>query len=260
MSYNTLTFTNQDHISTITLNRPDRYNAFNEEMSAEFIKVLKHCRKDPDTRAIVITGAGKGFCSGQDLKDVQGVANRSLGDSVKRRYNPMTRLIVNTEKPFICKLNGVAAGAGASLALACDYVVAAEHVKLVWAFVNIGLVLDSGSSYFLTRLVGHRKAFELATLGDKITAAQALEMGMINQVVPADQLDETVAAIARRYADSAPMSIALMKRMLNRSIYSDLEQMLEMEMQSQEIAGRSGDYKEGVQAFIEKRKANFSGK
>ena len=156
----------KDGVCTITLNRPDRYNAFNNDLSFQFIDALKAARKDPEVRVIVLTGAGKAFCSGQDLKDVQG-KTRSLGESVRKRYNPMIRLIMTIEKPFVCRLNGVAAGAGASIALACDYVVASEHVKMVWAFANIGLVLDSGSSYFLPRMVGRQKAFELATLGEK---------------------------------------------------------------------------------------------
>ncbi|MCS7074102.1 MAG: enoyl-CoA hydratase-related protein [Bacteroidia bacterium] len=246
-------------IATITLNRPDRFNAFNNELSFELIDVLKRCDKDNAVRVIVITGAGKAFCSGQDLKDVAG-KNRSLGESVEKRYNPMTRLVNSIEKPFICRLNGVAAGAGAGLALACDYVIAAESASFVFAFVNIGLVLDSGSSWTLPRLVGKRKAFELATLGERISAKQALDWGMVNQVVPDEQLDETVATIAQRYANSATKAIGLMKRMLNRSMESTLEEALTQEMFCQEIAGQTDDYKEGVLAFTEKRKPNFQGK
>ena len=157
-----------DGIATITLNRPDTYNAFNNDLSFQFIDALKKVRKDPAVRVVVLTGSGRAFCSGQDLKDVAG-KTRSLGESVEKRYNPMVRLITGIEKPFICRMNGVAAGAGASIALACDYVIASEKAKMVWAFANIGLVLDSGSSYFLPRLVGRQKAFELATLGEKIT-------------------------------------------------------------------------------------------
>ncbi|MEM9897401.1 MAG: enoyl-CoA hydratase-related protein [Bacteroidota bacterium] len=257
--YNTLKFEIANYIATITLNRPDTYNAFNEEMSREFIKALKTCRKDKNIRVVVLTGEGKAFSSGQDLKDAQG-KERSLGESVDKRYNPMIRLVREIEKPFICRLNGVAAGAGASLALACDYVIASEKAKMVWAFVNIGLVLDSGSSWFLPRLVGHRKAFELATLGEKITATQALEMGMLNEVVPTEELDAHVNTLAEKYAQSAPRAIGLMKRMLNRSFESSLNDMLEVERQSQEIAGRTEDYKEGVNAFVEKRKPEFEGK
>ncbi|MDP5172299.1 MAG: enoyl-CoA hydratase-related protein [Bacteroidia bacterium] len=257
--YNTLLFDQDVQIARITLNRPDRYNAFNEEMSRELMAVLKICRQEPGIRVIVITGAGKAFCSGQDLKDVEG-KKRSLGESVERRYNPMIRMIRETEKPFICRLNGVGAGAGASLALACDHVIASDNAKLLWAFVNIGLVLDSGSSWFLPRLAGHRKAFELAALGEPISALQALEFGLINEVVPASELDDRVAAIAATYAAKAPKALGLIKRMLNKSFESGLEEMLLMEKYCQEIAGSTQDYQEGVQAFTEKRTAIFSGK
>lgn len=248
----------QDGIATITLNRPDRYNAFDNPLSFQFIDVLKQVRKDPRVRVVVLTGAGKAFCSGQDLKDVQG-KTRSLGESVEKRYNPMVKLITGIEKPFICRMNGVAAGAGASIALACDYVIASEKAKMVWAFANIGLVLDSGSSYFLPRLVGRQKAFELATLGEKVTAQQALELGLVNQVVAPEELDAAVQAIAERYAQAPTKAIGLIKRMLNRSFSSSLAEMLEMEKHGQEIAGRSGDYKEGVAAFVEKRKPVYKG-
>lgn len=257
--YNTLKYDLSNGIATITFNRPDRYNAFNNEMSFEFIDALKQCQKNEEVRVIVLTGEGKAFNAGQDLKDVQG-KKRSLAESVENRYNPTTRLIVNMPKPIICRMNGVAAGAGASIALACDYTVAVDTASMVWAFVNIGLVLDSGSSFFLPRLVGRRKAMELATLGEKITATEAAELGLINKAVPAELLDETVNAIAEKYAKSATKAIALMKKMLNRSYSSTLDDMLEQEKFSQEIAGRSEDYREGVDAFTEKRKPTFKGK
>lgn len=257
--FNTLTYEVKDNIATITLNRPDRYNAFNNELSFEFIDALKKTRKDPEVRVIVLTGEGKAFCSGQDLKDVEG-KTRSLGESVEKRYNPMVRLITGIEKPFVCRLNGVAAGAGASIALACDYVVASENAKMVWAFANIGLVLDSGSSYFLPRLIGRQKAFELSTLGEKITAQQAFDLGLVNKLVAHEDLDAAVAEVAGRYAKAATKSIGLIKRMLNRSFSSDLESMLEMEKHGQEIAGRTEDYREGVAAFNEKRKPEYKGR
>lgn len=259
MDYQTLRYELRGHIATITLARPDTYNAFNEEMSREFIDLLKHCQRDPEVRVIVLAGEGRAFCSGQDLKDVQG-KTRSLGDSVERRYNPMIRLIRETEKPFICRLHGVAAGAGASLVLACDYIIATEQARLVWAFVNIGLVLDSGSSWFLPRLAGHRRAFALATLGDKISAREALDLGLINDVVPGDELDDDVYRLASRYAAMPPKAVGLIKRMLNRSFESSLDEMLEMEKHCQEIAGQTADYREGVAAFNEKRKPVFTGK
>jgi len=258
--YNSLIYKVEDRVATITLNRPDRYNALNNELSYELIDAIKQVGRDPEVRVAVLTAAGdKAFCSGQDLKDVAGV-ERSLGESVRKRYNPMVTGIVRTEKPFICRLNGIAAGAGAGLALACDMVVAAEQASFLFAFINIGLVLDSGVSYTLPRLVGMRKAFELATMGERIPIDEALRLGMVNKVVPADQLDEATYKLAKLYSEKAPKSLGLIKRMLTHSYESSLEQMLEMEMHSQEIAGQSGDYGEGVMAFIEKRKPNFSGK
>jgi 2-(1,2-epoxy-1,2-dihydrophenyl)acetyl-CoA isomerase len=255
---NILSYEIQEKVATITLNRPDRYNAFNNDLSFEFIDALKEARRDPEVRAVVLTGAGKAFCSGQDLQDVAG-KKRSLGESVEKRYNPIIRLITGTEKPFICRLNGVGAGAGASIALACDYVVAADTASLVWAFAKIGLVLDSGSSYFLPRLVGRQKAFEIATCGEKINMTEALRLGLVNQVVAREALDEAVLAVANRYAQAPTKAIGLIKRMLNRSFESSLDEMLEQEKFGQETAGRTNDYQEGVQAFIEKRNPNYKG-
>ncbi len=258
-AFNHLIYQLEAQAAHITLNRPDSYNAFNEALSQEFMQALKLAAKDPEVRAIVLTGAGKAFCSGQDLKDAHG-ASRSLGASVEKRYNPMIRLIRETPKPFICRLNGVAAGAGASLALACDYVVASESASLVWAFVNIGLVPDSGSSWFLPRLVGHRKAFELAALGERITANQALELDMVNQVVTPDELDAEVRKVVGKFVAKAPLALGWIKQMMNRSFESTLDQSLELEKYAQEICGRSTDYKEGVAAFVEKRAPRFTGK
>ncbi len=256
--YQTILYQVENNACTITLNRPDRFNAFNEELSREFMDALKFAEKDKAVRVIVITGAGKAFCSGQDLKDIAG-KKRSLSESIEKRYNPMIRKITGIEKPVICKLNGIGAGAGASLALACDMIIASEEAALLEAFVNIGLVLDSGSSYFLPRLVGRQKAFEIAALGDKVTAKQALTLGLVNQVVPASELDAATDAVVSRFANSATKAVGLIKRMLNRSFESSLDQMLEQEMYCQEIAGNSKDYQEGVAAFNEKRKPQFTG-
>lgn len=259
--YNSLLYTIADGVCTITLNRPDVYNAFNEELSAEFIDALKKSAKDEAVRVVVITGAGKAFCSGQDLQDVKkSDGKRSLGDSVLRRYNPMILGVRESPKPVVCRLNGVAAGAGASLAMACDIVVASEAASLVQAFANIGLVLDSGSSFFLPGLIGYNKAFELCTLGSKVTAKEAFDLGIINKLVAPEELDAAVKAYTDRYASAAPKSMAMIKKMLNKGLTANLREMLQYEAYSQEIAGSTEDYKEGVTAFVEKRKAVFRGK
>ncbi|MCW5908798.1 MAG: enoyl-CoA hydratase/isomerase family protein [Chitinophagales bacterium] len=259
--YNTVLFSIESGICRITLNRPDVFNSFNEELSAEFIDALKKATKDEAVRAVVISGEGKAFCSGQDLKDIKGeVGNRSLGDSVLRRYNPMILAIREMPKPVICRLNGVAAGAGASLALACDIIIASESASLIEVFSNVGLVPDSGSSFFLPQLVGYNKAFELITLASKVSAQEALQLGIVYKVVSAEELDNAVNELAQRYAAGPTKSYAITKRMLNKAYCATLNEMLQQEYYGQEMAGRSEDYKEGVTAFVEKRKPNFRGK
>ena len=258
MSYETILFDVNNGIANLTLNRPDVFNAFNEQLSADVLDALKKTAKDKSIRVLVISGAGKAFCSGQDLKSIAG-KKRSLSESIHKRYNPMIRAIRNLPIPVIAKLNGVAAGAGCSLALACDMIIASEAASLIEVFVNVGLVLDSGSSYFLPRLVGSARAFELSTLGSKVSAVQAAEWGLVNKVVPADQLDAEVQALAERFAKAPTKAIGLMKKMLNKSFHSDLDTMLEYEAYCQEIAGRSNDYNEGVTAFVEKRPPVFTG-
>lgn len=259
MSYETILFEVKDGIANLTLNRPDVFNAFNEQLSNDVNDALKKTSKDKSIRVLVITGAGKAFCSGQDLKAIAGSKNRSLSESLYKRYNPMIKAIRGLNIPVICKLNGVAAGAGCSLALACDMIIASENASLIEVFVNVGLVLDSGSSYFLPRLIGSARAFELATLGSKVSAQQAADWGMINKVVKPEELDEAVNALTLQYSLAPTKAIGLMKKMLNKSFTSDLDTMLEYEAYCQEIAGRSNDYKEGVAAFNEKRKPAFKG-
>lgn len=257
--YNTLQFSIENNAAYITLNRPDVFNAFNDEMSYEFQNALKECKKSEEVRAIVISGEGKAFCSGQDLKEIADQEDRSLSDSLKNRYNPIIKTIREMEKPVIGHLNGVAAGAGCSLALACDYLLASENAKMTEIFINVGLVLDSGSSYFLPRMVGPQKAFEWATMANKISAEEAKQWGIVNEVLSDEELGNRVKAVADYYAQAPTKAIGMIKRMLNKSTYSDLDTMLEYEMYCQEIAGRSDDYAEGVQAFNEKRKPNFKG-
>ena len=181
-------------------------------------------------------------------------------NSLHKRYNPIIRAMRELPKPIIGKLNGVAAGAGCSLALACDMIIASEEASLIEVFINIGLVPDSGSSYFLPRLVGMAKAFELCALGSKVKAKEAVELGLINKAVPADQLEQTVNELANQFASAPTKAIGLIKKMLNKSATSSLEQMLDYEAYCQEIAGQTSDYKEGVKAFLEKRKPDFTGK
>ncbi|MCO4819456.1 MAG: enoyl-CoA hydratase/isomerase family protein [Bacteroidetes bacterium] len=243
----------------ITLNRPDVFNAFNDEQSYELQDALKQAKRDKNVRVIVLTGAGKAFCSGQDLKAIAGAKNRSLRDSLDKRYNPIIKAMRSMPKPIIGKINGVAAGAGCSLALACDYVIASEYASFIEVFINVGLVLDSGSSYFLPRLVGSARAFEMATMGNKVKADKALEWGIINKVVSAEELDAATAEVVAYYEKAPTKAIALMKQMINKSVHSDLNEMLEYEACCQEIAGNSDDYKEGVSAFNAKRKPEFTG-
>lgn len=260
MSYKTLLYSVENRVATLTLNRPDRFNAFNEELSYELMDSLKQARRDPTARVIVITGAGdKAFCSGQDLKDIAG-QKRSLGESVEKRYAPLVRLMQSIEKPIIARVNGVAAGAGAGLVLAADLSVASETASLVFAFINIGLVPDTGSTWQLAHRLPPHKAFEIATRGERITAAEALGLNLINRVVPADQLDAEVAALAAVYADKPPVALSLTKKMLHKAATATLDQTLLLEQYYQEIAGNTEDYAEGVQAFVAKRPPVFQGK
>lgn len=260
MEFQHLKFESVKGIATITLNRPEVYNALNDKITYELQDALRAVSKDDAVRVVVLAGAGKAFCSGQDLKAVAGEEKRSFMDSLHKRYNPIIMAMRSLPKPIICRLNGVAAGAGCSLALACDMIIASEEATLIEVFINIGLVPDSGSSYFLPRLVGMAKAFELCSMGSKVKANEALQLGLVSRVVPADQLDATVKEFADHFAQAPTKSIGLIKRMLEKSATANLNEMLEYEAYCQEIAGTSNDYKEGVAAFLEKRKAVFIGK
>ncbi|MFN8335870.1 MAG: enoyl-CoA hydratase-related protein [Cyclobacteriaceae bacterium] len=258
-NYQFLRYSVEQGVATITLNRPDVYNALNDEITYELQDALKAVAKDAQVRVVVLTGEGKAFCSGQDLKAASGDQKRSFMQSLHKRYNPIVSAMRNLPKPIVCRLNGVAAGAGCSLALACDVIVASEEATLIEVFINIGLVPDSGSSYFLPRTVGMNKAFELCSMGNRVKAAEAVSIGLINKAVPAAELDQAVKFYTDYFAKAPTKSIGLIKKMLNKSATSTLEEMLEYEAYCQEIAGTSNDYKEGVAAFLEKRKPDFKG-
>jgi 2-(1,2-epoxy-1,2-dihydrophenyl)acetyl-CoA isomerase len=259
--YQTVLTTLQDGIFTITLNRPEVYNAFNEQLTTDLQDAFKEASKNDAIRCVVLTGAGKAFCSGQDLKDApSGGGTRSLRDSLERRYNPLIRAMRKLPKPIIAAVNGVAAGAGASLALACDYRIMAENAKLIEVFVRIGLVPDSGSSWFLVKNVGVAKAFELAATGDDIPAAKALELSLANQVVPLAELEAEAQKVAQTFATGPTKAYGYIKRMMDRVAAMSLDEALDYEVFMQEAAGRSEDYTNAVAAFREKRKAEFKGK
>ncbi len=260
--YETLLYSIANNVCTITLNRPEVYNALNEQMKKEINDALKEAEKDAGVRCLVIRGAGeKAFCSGQDLKEHSGASTRrSLKESLEKSYNPMVRKMRSMEKPIIGMINGVAAGAGLSIALACDMRIAAEHAKLIEVFVRIALIPDSGSHWFLPRLVGMARAFEYAALGNDVSAQEAERVGLVNKVVPSAELERTTTELAEKLAKAPTKTIGLIKRTLNKALSSPLDELLDYEATMQEIASLSEDHKEGVAAFLEKRPAQFKGK
>lgn len=256
----TLLYEQDGGVLTLTLNRPDSFNACNEQLTTDMQAALKQAERDSSVRAIILTGAGRAFCSGQDLKDApEPGTRRSLRDSLERRYNPIIRKLTSIPKPVITAINGVAAGAGCSLALAGDIRIMSEEAYLMQAFVKIGLVPDSGSSWFLAQTVGYARAFEIASTGDKVSAARALELGLVNRVVPAADLMSAARTFAEPYATGPTRAYGYIKRMLHRAASSSLDEALDYEVYMQEAAGRTHDYNEGVAAFREKRPAEFRG-
>ena len=244
-------------VLTITLNRPDVLNAFDAEMQAGFRDALKEAR-DASVRAVVLTGAGRGFCVGQDLNAFRDEAG-DIATRLRTTFNPNVTALRALEKPVIAAVNGPAAGAGMSLACACDLRIAADSASFVPAFIGIGLVPDTGGSWFVAQLLGYSRAFEWLTSGRKLSAAEALEWGLVTEVVPADDLAARTAEVAGRYAAAPTKGIGLTKRLLDRASRSRLEEQLELEAQLQAAAAASGDFQEGVAAFLEKRDPRFTG-
>ncbi len=243
----------------IKLNRPDKFNSFNRQMALQMQDALALGENDKNIRAIYITAEGKAFSAGQDLTEAIDPSGPGIKNIVEEHYNPIIKKLRSIEKPIVCAVNGIAAGAGANIALACDVVIAAASASFLQAFSKIGLIPDSGGTFFLPRLIGFQKASALMMLGDKISAADALQMGMIYKVVEDDKLQIEAMAIAKTLSEMPTKGIGLTKRLLNQSMTSTLENQLEMEVSVQIEAAASLDYNEGVTAFLEKRKPLFKG-
>jgi 2-(1,2-epoxy-1,2-dihydrophenyl)acetyl-CoA isomerase len=248
-----------DSVATVTLDRPDALNSLTVPLKEELLATFRRLGRDRDVRAIVLTGAGRAFCAGQDLRERLEPGAAPLATELRVRYNPLILAMRTLEKPIVGAINGVAAGAGASLAFACDLRIAAEGASFLLAFGRIGLVPDSGATWFLPRLVGPAKAAELALMGESLSAADAERFGLVSRVVPAESLLDEAQAFAARLAAGAPRAIALTKRALDRSWDATLEESLEYEAYLQGIAGATDDHRQGIAAFVEKRPPRFSG-
>ena len=256
----TLLQTIENGVCTLTLNRPEVFNSFNQEMAFALQNALDFCEQSDEVRAIVITGVGKAFCAGQDLAEAMDPNGPELKSIVRDHYNPIIQRIRTIEKPIIAAVNGVAAGAGANIALACDLTIASFSASFIQAFSKIGLIPDSGGTYFLPRIVGSQKALALMMMGDKITAQQADSMNMIYKAVSDESFAEEVSKTAQTMAKMPTLGLGLTKRAVNASFSNDLTTQLALEEELQTIAGQSHDFTEGVNAFLEKRKPVFIGK
>ena len=246
-------------IATLTLDRPDARNALDAALKGELLDAVRMADHDPAVRVVVLTGAGAAFCAGQDLREATSPDAPNLSTVLRETYNPLILAMRRLDKPIVAAVNGVAAGAGVALALACDLRIAADSASFVLAFGRIGLVPDSGTTWFLPRLVGAARAAELALVGDPLSAADAERWGLVNRVVPAEALAAEARAVATRLAAGAPHAMALAKRLLNGAFAAGLEDQLEAEADAQGIAGRTADHREGVAAFLDKRPPRFTG-
>lgn len=263
MDYQNIIAEEKNGVGYLTFNRPKALNSFNVDMHREVAEVLNLWTTNPDVRCVVISGEGRGFCAGQDLGDRVVDPNAEapdLGYSIETYYNPLIKTIVNMPKPVICAVNGVAAGAGANIALACDLVIAAKSANFVQAFCRLGLVPDSAGTWFLPRAVGHARAMGLTLLGDKLPAETAKEWGMIWDVVEDAELKTKVTELAERLAKQPTFGLSLIKKAIHQSSDNTFDEQVLLERDLQRIAGRSEDYREGVQAFMNKREPNFKGR
>lgn len=262
MTFEFISASVDDGVLTITLNRPDVLNSFTLAMAKEVQGALKHAADEPAVRAVLLTGAGRGFCAGQDLAEVlpkDGGPMPDIAEVVKGSYNPIIRAIRNLEKPVVCAVNGVAAGAGANLAFACDITIAAEEASFVESFSRLGLIPDTSGTFFVPRLVGVQRATGMFFLAEKIPARKAKEWGLIWDVVPLETLMDTARALATTLASQATRGFGLTKRAMNASFANTLDEQLDVEAQAMHEAGRTADYEEGVRAFLEKRKPVYRG-
>jgi 2-(1,2-epoxy-1,2-dihydrophenyl)acetyl-CoA isomerase len=263
VSYDTILFERRNAVARLTLNRPDRLNSFNAVMHGEVADVLDQVAADPETRALLLTGAGRGFCAGQDLGDravAPGGAPVDLGESVERYYAPLIRRIAGLEKPVVCAVNGVAAGAGANIALACDIVIAGRSAKFIQSFANIGLIPDSGGTWVLPRLVGQARALGLALTGEPLPAEKAEAWGLIWRCVEDDSLATEATALAERFASGPTRGLVATKRAIRGAWAQSLDDQLDYERDLMRELGFSADYQEGVAAFMQKRAAVFTGR
>lgn len=261
MTYENILYDVTGGVATITLNRPDSLNAFTTHMIGETADALKQCRRDAAVRCVVITGAGRGFTSGQDLAEVHGRGDEfSIGPHLRAGYHQIIKGMVEMEKPVIAAINGVAAGAGVGIVLAADMRIASQKASLVMAFSKIGLVPDSGLNWLLPRMIGQARAYQLAVTAERVTAEQGLVWGLFNEVVPPDELALRVAEWAQRLASGPSVAFGLTKRAMNRAWSQTFEEALDYEAYLQDTASRTDDNKEGVAAFLEKRAPQFRGK
>lgn len=260
MSYQYILSLIENGVLTIKLNRPDVLNSFTIPMAREVQNALDEASDNDEIRAVYITGEGRGFCAGQDLSEAIAEGGPSIQDIVNQTYNPIIKKIRNLEKPVICGVNGVAAGAGANIAFACDITLASETASFIQSFSKIGLIPDSAGTYFLPRLIGMQRATALMMLADKISAEQAYQYGLIYKVCASEQLQTEAMGIALTLAKLPTVGLGLTKRALNKGLSNDLDSQLEVEAELQDLAAKSNDHKEGVKAFLEKRLPVFTGK